>query len=196
MGSTERTWPCCVLHIWALYVDTYTTPNYSYPKVRGCPIIANKTGNVLFHFSKKHKYLVFVSWWKRESLQAFQSSCVSREVPRRACAQYSQAGSFLAGRLHSAWAMGLPEWQTGDRGQGTGDHWRQVGGSLGGLARVRRGNWHFFGNKNTIYIKRRRLGGKVKEVIVHIPNVLIYKLSNHHSWTVQLANNFSFSSSG
>lgn len=48
------------------------------------------------------------------------------------------------------------------------------------------GDWSFFANEILVYINYRRLGEKVKEVIVHIPNALMYKLCNRHSQTARL----------
>lgn len=42
------------------------------------------------------------------------------------------------------------------------------------------------------FINYKRLCEKVKEVIVHIPNILIYKLCNHCPWIAQLLTIFFF----
>lgn len=143
-----------------------------------------------FSFFKETQILGFCLLAKKGKSPGFSEFvCLPRGSKESLCSIFP---SWFLPSWEAALSLGYGAARVADSGQGTGDHWRQVGGSLGGLARVRRGNWHFFGNKNTIYIKRRRLGGKVKEVIVHIPNVLIYKLSNHHSWTVQLLTIFLF----
>lgn len=52
MESTESKLPHCVSHTCTLYMDAYITPNYSYPKVKGCL----ERGN---YYSKQDKETFF-----------------------------------------------------------------------------------------------------------------------------------------
>lgn len=116
-------------------------------------------------------------------------SYVSSEVPRIASTTH-QAGQPSGSSLRPAeasCAVWHCHWWLEAEGQWLPPRWGVSPARPGWSGQGWEGGaWHFFGNKNTVGMNYRRLGEKVKEVIVRIPEVLIHKLWNHHSWTVQL----------
>lgn len=93
-----------VLHTWTLYMDTYITPNYSYPKwkdvLREAIITANKTGNALSHFSRKHRYLFLSPGKNRKVSSISELVCLVRGSKNSLCklclSRGTSPGSFLA----------------------------------------------------------------------------------------------------
>ena len=189
MESPGRMVLLCLPYVGSAHGHTYYT-QLQHPRVRG----SLKRGNYYSKRDRKHPLSSLketeivpclpANMGKLSSVSAVSGSpwrCGEGHV--KSCWAGSPRGSFLTG---------LPGAAAGGRASGRG---RALPGAC--LARAGRAganggrgvggeDCRFFGDKTAIYINYRRLGGKVKEVIVRIPNVLIYKLCNHHSWVAQL----------
>ena len=179
------------VHRWALCLDTIT-PSHSIPGLQDVWREAVTT-------AERQETLFFIA---QGSTDICSFPCLLAEMGKLSSKSEVSGSPWGWGKRlqQNCWAgllpggalPGVPE-RDGAQTQGRarvrqprgGGHPLRMPGE-GRVGRGGRGDWRFFGNKNAIYINYRRRGEKVKEVIVRIPNALIYKLCDHHSWVEQL----------